>query len=144
MMSKITMIFLHKCGICEKNVRQKSENEWATISAKLCAICFKDFNYGKEYEELKQIAEDMDIDFKSPKFHSDTRFAISSSKVFNTFFKDLPAIIERCRQIRDGNKDSHLKNNRDKAKHASDMLKKIYNKKFLLSQAGLCDIYLYV
>ena len=133
--------FLHKCGICEKNVRKKKENEWATLSGKLCATCFNDFNYGKEYEELKQIADDMDIDFKSPKFHSETRFANSSSKVFNTFFTDLPAIIERYRDIKNENKNSNLQKKRDKASHANDMLKKIDNKKFLLSQAGLCDIY---
>ena len=66
---------MHKCGICEKNLRKRKENEWATLSAKLCATCFKDFNYGKEYKELRQIADDMDIDFKNPKCHSETRFA---------------------------------------------------------------------
>lgn len=133
--------WLHKCGICEKNVRNKTENDWATKSAKLCATSFKDFNWGKEYEELRQIAEDLDIDFKSPKFHSQTRFANSSSRVFNTFFTDLPAIIARYRAIKTENENSNIQKEKDKATHASNMLKKLDNKKFLLSQAGLCDIY---
>ena len=133
--------WLHKCGICEKNVRNKKENEWATKSAQLCASSFKDFNWGKEYEELRQIAENLDIDFKSPKFHSQTRFANSSSRVFNTFFTDLPAIIARYRAIIEENKNSNIQTNKDKVTHANQMLKKLDNKKFLLSQAGLCDIY---
>ena len=43
--------------------------------------------------------------------------------------------------MRDNNVGSNLQEDRDKAKHASDMLKKINNKKNILLHAGLCDVY---
>ena len=46
-----------------------------------------------------------------------------------------------CDNIKEENVDSNLQDDRDKANHASDMLKKINNKKFIISLAGLCDIY---
>ena len=39
------------------------------------------------------------------------------------------------------NVGSNLQENKDKAKHAADMLKKLNNKKNILSLAGICDIY---
>ena len=109
--------WLHKCGICEKNVRKKKENEWVTTSAQLCAACFNDFNYGKKYEQLKEIAEQIYSDFLNPKFHSQTRFANSLSNVFDTFYTDLPAIIATYRVIKEENINSHIQNVRKVIMH---------------------------
>ena len=68
-------------------------------------------------------------------------FINSCSNVFKAAFRDLPALIENYKNIKEENVDSNLQDDRDKAKHASDMLKKINNKKFIISLAGLCDIY---
>ena len=46
-----------------------------------------DHNYGKKFEEYKDIAETLDIEFLTPKFHSDTRFANSSKKYSKLLIK---------------------------------------------------------
>ena len=108
---------------------------------KIVATAFKDHNYGKKYEELRTMAELMEVEFVEPKFHSETRFANSCSKVFDAGFKDMPVLIENYRKTNEENVHSNLQENRDKAKHATDMLKKLDNKKNLLNLAGICDIY---
>ena len=76
-----------------KNVRKLDKNEWVNKTASLSAQAFKNFNYGKSYEELREIAESIDLDFLSPTFPSNTRFANSCCKVFKSFYQDLPALI---------------------------------------------------
>ena len=107
----------------------------------MIATAFTDHNYGKKYEELRTMAELMEVEFVEPKFHSETRFANSCSKVFDAGFKDMPVLIENYRKTNEENVDSNLQENRDKAKHASDMLKKLDNKKNILNLTGICDIY---
>ena len=89
------------------------------------STCFKDIHFGASYEEALEIAENMDIDFEKPKFHSDTRFANHGSKVFKSFLTDLPVIIERYKQIKDKNIFSGEQKKCKKGVHASNMLTKI-------------------
>ena len=133
--------FMHRSGLGEKKARKKKRNAWVNNSGKDIATAMNDHNYGKKFEEYKDIAETLDIEFLTPKFHSDTRFANSSEKVFKAAYKTLPALIQSYKTTRDNNVDSNLQTERDKAKHASDMLRKLNNKKFILGLAGLCDIY---
>ena len=132
---------MHRSGLAEKRARKKTRNDWVNKLGKLVATAFKDHNYGKKYEELRTIAELLEIEFVEPKFHSETRFANSCSKVFDAGFKNTPALIESYRRTKEENIASNLQENRDKAKHASDMLKQLDNKKTLLSLVGVCDIY---
>ena len=132
---------MHRCGLSEKRARKKPLNDWVNKAGKNIATSFNDHNFGKQYEVLKEQAELMEIEFLDPKFHSETRFANSSEKVFKTAYIDMPAIIESYKNTRDEYVASNLQKERDKAKHASDMLKNLNNKKNILSHAGLCDIY---
>ena len=132
---------MHRSGLAEKRARKKTRNNWVNELGKIVATAFKDHNYGKKYEELRDMAELMEIEFVEPKFHSETRFANSCSKVFDSGFKDIPALIESYRKTKQENMDSNLQENRDKAKHATDMLRKLDNKMNLLNLAGICDIY---
>ena len=61
--------------------------------------------------------------------------------MFKSLLKDLPVIIERYKEIKNENVTSNVQKKRDKGIHASNMLKKIDNKKFILSLTGLVDIY---
>ena len=125
----------------KKNVRKKTKNDWVNKLAVLAAQAFKDFNWGKAYEELREMAESIDLDFASPKFHSNTRFANSCKNVFKSFYTDLPALILSYTKNRDDNLNSNVQRERDLGQHAKDMLKKINNKMFLLSTGGALDIY---
>ena len=132
---------MHRSGLAEKKARKIGRNEWLNVMGKDVATAFKDHNYGKKYEELKEQAELMGIELLEPKFHSDTRFANSCSNVFKAAYRDLPAIIENYKNVKEEYVGSNLQEERDKAKHASDMLKKLNNKKNILTLAGICDIY---
>ena len=83
----------------------------------------------------------MEIELLEPKFHSETRFANSCSQVFNTGYKDLPVLITTYKETRDKNVGSNLQDERDKAKHAADMLKVLDNKNNIIQLGGTCDIY---
>ena len=132
---------MHRTGLGEKRARKKGRNDWVNNLGKSLATAFKDHNYGKKYEELREIAELMGIELLDPKFHSETRFANSCSNVFKAAYRDLPALIENYKKVVDENLDSNLQEERDKAKHAADMLKKLNNKKAILKLAATCDIY---
>ena len=132
---------LHRSGLSEKRARQKGRSTWVNDIGKFIATAFKDHNYGKKYEELREMAELMGLPFSEPKFHSETRFANSSSRVFDSAFKDLDALIENYKKTVDENIDSNLQESRDKANHAAEMLRKLNNKKFQLGLSALCDIY---
>ena len=67
--------------------------------------------YVINYEELKEIANSLDINFEEPKFHSTTRFANSCKKVLKSFYKDLPALIQHYENIKEENINS--KNEKD-------------------------------
>ena len=71
----------------------------------------------------------------------DPKTSNHGSKVFKSLLTDLPVIIEMYKQIKDKNITSNEQKKRDKGIHASNMLKKIDNKKFIISLTGLVDIY---
>ena len=85
----------------------------------------------KKFEEVAELAETMEIEFLTPKFNSDTRFANSSAKVFKTAYRDRPVFIQGYKEIRESLFDSSLQKDRYKANHASDMLRRLNNKKYL-------------
>ena len=124
-------------GSRKKKTRKVEENNWVNETVSVGSTCFKDINFDASYEEALEIAENMDIDFEKPTFHSDTRFANHGSKVFKSLLTDLPVIIERYKQIKDKNIFSGEQKKHEKGVHASNMLKKIDNNKLFLPNQGL-------
>ena len=55
------------------------------------------------------MAELMGLPFSETKFHSETRFANSTSRVFDSAFKDLDALIENYKKTVDENINSNLR-----------------------------------
>ena len=70
--------YLHRCGIYEKN------------------------------EEAQELAEEMNIEFSQPKFHSDTRFSNHASMVFKGFYNNIGVFIKHYEQIKSENENSNL------------------------------------
>ena len=132
---------LHKCGISDKRMRKKKNSKWVGDMTSHISESFKDHNYGKGYEELIEACESLEIDLKDPKFHSDTRFANSCHSVYKSFYNDLPAIILNYEKVITEHEEALDNKLGDKAQKASRMLKKLRNKHFILSLAGLVDIY---
>ena len=103
-------------------------------------------NYGKEFGHLFSVAKEMkegadaNINFKTPKFFSETRFANHARKVYASFREDFPAIIRTLEEVQLENMDGSS-DERKKATNASDLSNTILNKRFTTILSGLCDIY---
>ena len=54
---------MHQCGLSEKREEKNPLNEWVNKASKNIATAFNDHDYGKQYEELKEQAELMEIEF---------------------------------------------------------------------------------
>ena len=83
---------------------------------------------------------DADINFKTPKFFSETRFANHARKVYTSFREDFPAIIRTLEEVQLENMDGSS-DDRKKATNASNLSNKMLNKRFTTILSGLCDIY---
>lgn len=104
----------------------------------MCSKINNEHNFGKAYEEALDLADDMNMKFEQPKFQSDTRFSNHASNVFNSFSHDLPVFIKHYEQMKETYKNSNVQREKDKAKHASDILKKISNTKvFFIKWLGV-------
>ena len=93
--------YLHICGISEKNAIKYGRNFWVGSLSSLCSKVNNEHNFGKSYEEAYDIADDMNVKFEQPKFHSDTRFANHACNVFSSFYHDLPIFIKHYEQIKE-------------------------------------------
>ena len=100
---------LHCCGIADKGARNVDENNWVNELMATVSTAFNDHNYGKQYEELKEVCESLDINFEEPKFHSTSGFANSCKKVLRSFYTDLPALIKHYENIKEDNINSGVK-----------------------------------
>ena len=110
--------WLHKCGFFEKNIRKLDKNDWNNQTASLSAQVFKDFNFGKSHEELREMAKSIDLDFSNPTFHGNTRFANSYCKVFKSFYQDLPALILSYQKRKDEKAHANRQKELEIQKHA--------------------------
>ena len=72
---------MHRSDLAEKRAMKNNRNNWVNEMGTNISTAFNDQNYGKKYEELKEQAKLMQLEFTDPKFYSETRFAYSSEKV---------------------------------------------------------------
>ena len=133
--------YLHRAGLSEGQAKKKEDNKWVNNICETLSMVYNDHNYGKNYEELRDISIALDINFSELKKFSKTRFANHAKKVFLSTYQDLVIIIQHYEMIKRNNTDSRYKEQRDKGDHAQFMLNKIKNKEFILKLAGLVDIY---
>ena len=131
---------LHKVGICDKHIRKDPNFQWLCEITSEVSRIFKEFNYGKNYEKLIIACDSLDISLRDPKFFSDTRFPNSCFNVYNSFLIDMPALIN-CLEKTSKLSESKYSKDRDLAKSAGDTLRKIKDKKFILTLCGVVDIY---
>ena len=133
--------YLHRAGLSEGQAKKKEDSKWVNNVCETLTMVYNDHNYGKNYEELRDISIALDVHFSELKKFSKTRFANHAKKVFLSTYQDLVIIIRHYEIIKRNNSDSRYKEQRDKGEHAQLMLNKIKNKEFILKLAGLVDIY---
>ena len=82
-----------------------------------------------------------DINFKFPRFYSETKFANYVRLVYSSFREDYPGMIrtfsEAVEKLKLGTSQ-----NKSKAKDLSSIQEKMFNLKFVLELSGSCDIYI--
>ena len=82
-----------------------------------------------------------DINFKFPRFYSETKFANYVRLVYSSFREDYPGMIrtfsEAVEKLKLGTSQ-----NKSKAKDLSCIQEKMFNLKFVLELSGSCDIYI--
>ena len=137
---------LHKAGLQDIHIRKDPLFEWLVSTTKIVGEVFRVVNYGKEFGHLFSVAKEMkegadaNINFKTPKFFSETRFANHARKVYASFREDFPAIIRTLEEVQLENMDGSS-DERKKATNASDLSNTMLNKRFTTILSRLCDIY---
>lgn len=91
----------HKLELVMKDVRSDKTGtialrsvEWYSKTAPLIAGMLSAFAYGKGYEVLVALSEELGVDLRDPQKFCDTRFCASEFKVFNNFLHNFRALIE--------------------------------------------------
>ena len=90
---------LHKIGVIEIHIRKDSEYAWLVNLTSTCQLIYKKFNWGKNYQALVEICEQLDMRMRNLKTFSTTRFPNSVRAVFDTLVDDFKAVIKCLEEI---------------------------------------------
>ena len=114
---------MHKVGLQDTQIRKDTDFQWLVSTTNIIGNVFKAVNYGKEFNiaaKMKDTESNFSIDFKTPKFFSETRFANHASCVYSSFREDFPALIRVLEE-----------NRTEKLQGTSDDRKKAQNRRFI-------------
>ena len=67
----------HKGGVVDNHIREDSSFSWLVEIQTICREIFSTFNWGKNYQNLLQICEDLNVQMKKLTNFQMTRFASS-------------------------------------------------------------------
>ena len=97
---------------------------------------------GKHFFEVCEDLEKLgyDIQFKFPRFFSETKFANYVRLVYGSFRVDYAAIVRTFQEIVSSLNQGSSEDKR-RSKEVSSILGKIFTLKFALQLSGSCDIY---
>jgi len=85
---------LHDVRLDKTGTMQLNDVDWYGPLAETVAVLLNQFQYGKGYEEAREIATEMLIAFRDPQKLCDTRFAQSEVKCYDNFLADFPVFAE--------------------------------------------------
>lgn len=142
---------MHKAGLIDNHLRRNVKFSWIVAITETISSIFGEFNYGKEYENLRDAScQQFNLDepdgpgqqncFKSPIFFSETRFANYCKFVYKNFREDYKSIVTVFEQRQEDSVGGNSLQ-REKAASANLKMNKIFNVKFCLRLSGMCDLY---
>ena len=131
---------LHKIGVIETHIRKDKDFAWLVMLTEVCQQIYKKFNWGKNYEALVEMCEQLEMRMRNLKTFSTTRFPNSVRAVFDTLIDDFQAVA-RCLENIATNIDDTGSEAVKKATDAKAILRKILSKSFVLQLCGIADIY---
>lgn len=124
----------HQLELMTKDCKKMAVFDWFNEHIDVVNDAAKLLNIGKGLEQSKEAAEEVGEEFYTLRTLSDTRFAAYFEKTLGNFECRLETTIAALKK-RIESKDKDVK------KKASDLLKKICNKEFLVTNLGLLDVY---
>ena len=130
---------LHKIGVVETHIRKDEAFAWLVKLTEICQQIYKKFNWGKNYEALVEMCEQLEMKMRNLKTFSTTRFPNSVRAVFDTLIDDFPAVV-KCLEGIANNEDTGAEAHK-KAADAEAISRKILSKSFILQLSGTADIY---
>ena len=89
---------MHGAGTGEIHVRKRKKFTWLVDMTLSVSAAFKIVNFGKEFRHFFEVIEalkelDYDINFRFPRFFSETKFANYSRLVYKSFRETYAALI---------------------------------------------------
>ena len=136
---------MHGAGTGEIHVRKRKTCGWLVELTLHVSASFKSVNFGKEFRHFFEVIEalkdlEYDINFRFPRFFSETKFANYSRLVYKSFRETYPALIRTFEESQQKLKVGDSKD-KEKAKSLSTLMSKIINLRFQVRLSGVCDIY---
>lgn len=130
---------LHLTGLVDKDISK--DREWLEKVVENCKKMFQLFNWGANYEKLREATALWRLSLSNLVTYSATRFANSKRKVFKNIHHEFAPIITCLEEQITTGMTSKNKIDREKGISARTLKRKILNVDFLLCLSGLVDIY---
>ena len=136
---------MHRAGTVDLHLRKEKASAWIVNLTLQVGKAFKVVNYGKLFEHFFEVCQelsklDYDINFKFPRFYSETKFANYVRLVYCSFREDYAGLTRTFREAIERLKVGSTED-KNKAKEITNILGKILNLKFVIELSGACDIY---
>ena len=143
--------WMHKCGLVDSHLTGEKaklkEFDWVFKLCKLALRLIRNFQWGKEYEKFRNMAEELDVALFNLQFFSETRFANSKRLVFRNLYmmvgpcvgvleQEIMEAVDNVRQL-----EAADYNVRKRGQTARELKGSFLNQQNLLLLAGLTDIY---
>ena len=136
---------MHRAGTVDLHLRKERSSDWIVKITTKIGDAFKTVNYGKLFEHFFDVCQELtklgyDVNFKFPRFYSETKFANYVRLVYCSFREDYPGIVrtfsEVVEKLRGGTSQDKVK-----AKDISRIQNEVFNLKFMVQLSGSCDVY---
>ena len=143
--------WMHKCGLVDSHLTGEKaklkEFDWVFKLCKLALRLIRNFQWGKEYEKFRSMAEELNVALYNLQFFAETRFANSKRLVFRNLYmmvgpcvgvleQEIMEAVDNVRQLEAANNDV-----RKRGQTARELKGSFLNQQNLLLLAGLTDIY---
>jgi hypothetical protein len=136
---------MHACGTPEAHMRASPRFAFLTKDTESIAGVYKLINFGKEFYNFFQASEQLrqegyKVCMKLPRFFSETRLPNYAAEVYDRFLENYPVLVRRLAGIQEENWRGSAEDKK-KADKAAGLQNRIYNLMFVVTLAGVVDIY---
>ena len=139
---------LHKAGLVHVHMVKDKQYQFVNNVTENISAVYRMFNMGQEFAHFFEVAKELavtsgnDLEFKMPRFFSETRFPNYASIVLDGFKENYPALIKSLAELEEaGLLDTATANDLKKADQAAGLLILIHCLEFVFLLCAICDLY---